>query len=88
MIAGQLWVQIRDTEESIRNDLKAKVKDKPSDEQAPTFPKKKKKTIDTANKPPPKQEQFLYDLNDPKYCSCNGGSFGEMVGCENPYCER
>lgn len=50
--------------------------------------KKKVKPVENITKAPPKQEQFSYSLADPKYCYCLRGSFGEMVGCENPYCER
>jgi len=38
---------------------------------------------------PNKKEDFYYDLSkEPQYCYCGRTSFGEMVGCENPYCER
>lgn len=30
----------------------------------------------------------MYDPNELKYCYCLQGSFGEMVCCENPYCEK
>ena len=23
--------------------------------------------------------------NEPRYCSCNGVSYGEMIKCDNPY---
>lgn len=36
----------------------------------------------------PKQEQFMYDSANPKYCYCVGTGYGEMVGCENNYCEK
>lgn len=28
------------------------------------------------------------DPNEPKYCYCLRGSYGDMVGCDNPKCER
>ncbi|KAK4958796.1 hypothetical protein LTR10_003592 [Elasticomyces elasticus] len=28
------------------------------------------------------------DPNEPKYCYCNRGSYGEMVACDNDQCER
>ena len=71
----------------IRTDLKKKIKERPPDEQGMNISKKKKKTIEPT-KIPTKEDQFLYDANDVKYCYCNRGSFGEMVGCENPYCEK
>jgi hypothetical protein len=38
---------------------------------------------------PNKKEDFYFDLSkEPQYCYCGRTSFGEMVGCENPYCER
>lgn len=71
--------------------MKAKIKEnKPADEQNQPIQKKKKpKQGDNPNnKQKQQQEQFLYDANDIKYCYCNRGSFGEMVGCEHPYCEK
>ena len=32
--------------------------------------------------------QFMYDAKEPNYCYCGRGSFGEMVMCENPFCEK
>jgi hypothetical protein len=28
------------------------------------------------------------DPNEPKYCYCQRGSYGDMVGCDNPKCEK
>lgn len=36
----------------------------------------------------PKKYDFFYDPKEPQYCYCGGASFGEMVACENPYCEK
>ena len=35
-----------------------------------------------------KRSEWEYDPNEPKYCYCGRPSFGEMVMCENTYCER
>lgn len=38
---------------------------------------------------PNKKEDFYYDFSkDPQYCYCGRHSFGQMVACENPFCER
>ena len=37
---------------------------------------------------PSKKEDFYYDFKDPIFCYCGRPSYGEMVACENPYCER
>ena len=50
--------------------------------------KKKKKPIENMIKTIIKQEQFLYDNINPRYCYCLGGGYGEMVGCENNFCEK
>lgn len=28
------------------------------------------------------------DQNEPRYCYCNGVSYGDMIKCDNPFCER
>jgi len=28
------------------------------------------------------------DKNEPKYCYCNGYSYGDMISCDNPFCEK
>jgi len=28
------------------------------------------------------------DPNEPKYCYCNGFSHGDMISCDNPFCEK
>lgn len=33
-------------------------------------------------------EDMAVDPNEPRYCYCNQVSFGTMVGCDNPDCER
>ena len=88
MVSLQLQSEVRENYELIKTDLKNKLKDKPQEDQGLNLQKKKKKPMESLNKPPPKQEQFLYDPNDLKYCYCMQGSFGEMVGCENHYCEK
>ena len=35
-----------------------------------------------------KRGEWEYDPNEPKYCYCNRPSFGEMVMCDNTFCER
>ncbi len=35
-----------------------------------------------------KKQDFYYDANEPIYCYCGQIGHGEMVACENPYCER
>lgn len=30
--------------------------------------------------------QMLIDPSEPRYCSCNGVSYGDMVACDNPDC--
>lgn len=51
--------------------------------------KKKKKPVETTiPKSIPKQEQFLYDNVNPRYCYCGGTGYGEMVGCESTFCEK
>jgi len=36
--------------------------------------------LDPANTP--------VDKNEPKYCYCNGFSYGDMISCDNPFCEK
>jgi len=36
--------------------------------------------LDPANTP--------IDKNEPKYCYCNGFSYGDMISCDNPFCEK
>ena len=38
--------------------------------------------------PPSKKDDFYYDVKEYQYCYCEKNSYGEMVACENPYCER
>jgi len=33
-------------------------------------------------------EGNIIDPNEPRYCLCNRVSFGTMIGCENPDCEK
>lgn len=33
-------------------------------------------------------KEWLYDRTEAKYCYCGSGSHGEMVECEDPFCER
>jgi len=28
------------------------------------------------------------DKNEPRYCVCNGISYGDMIKCDNPFCEK
>lgn len=28
------------------------------------------------------------DKNEPRYCTCNGVSYGDMIKCDNPFCEK
>ena len=37
---------------------------------------------------PSRKEDFCYETTKDQYCYCGRSSFGEMVACENPYCER
>ena len=73
--------------EHIKTELKTKVKEKALTEQKVAVFKKNKKVVE-----PPKtvikEDQFLYDNNNISYCYCNKGPFGDMVGCENPFCEK
>lgn len=51
--------------------------------------KQKKGAIENTNKQPPKNEHLLYDsTGQVKYCYCSSLSYGEMIGCENTYCEK
>jgi hypothetical protein len=34
------------------------------------------------------RSEWEYDPNEPRYCYCSRPSYGEMVMCENTYCER
>ena len=34
------------------------------------------------------QEGEVPDPNEPRYCFCNQVSYGEMIACDNPTCER
>ncbi|KAI0747798.1 hypothetical protein C8Q80DRAFT_1316285 [Daedaleopsis nitida] len=38
--------------------------------------------------PQPLVEPELLDPNEPRYCFCNQVSYGEMIACDNPSCER
>lgn len=69
----------------VKNDLKNKIKDKPQEDLKKTTTKNKK-PIDMSTKQQPKNDQFLYDNVNPKYCYCAGGSYGEMIGCESTFC--
>jgi hypothetical protein len=84
-ISDQLYSEVREYQEMLAVELKNKYKEKPEEE----ILKRKKMKMD-ANKfsAPNKKEDFYYDSKDPQYCYCGGASFGEMVACENPYCER
>ena len=35
-----------------------------------------------------KKGEWEYDPKEPKYCYCGRPSFGEMVMCDNTFCER
>ena len=87
-VSMQLQSEVRESYELIKTDLKNKIRDKPAEDQGLNVSKKKKKPVESVNKPPPKQEQFLYDSTNLKYCYCMQGSYGEMVCCENEYCEK
>ena len=51
--------------------------------------KKKKQMITVAaNNVQRKKEDFLYDPKEDQFCYCGGTSYGDMVFCENLYCER
>ena len=56
------------------------------------FKKKKVRTeTKVLGRPSDKKDQnkeWLYDKDQPAYCYCGQGSFGEMVECEYPFCER
>jgi len=28
------------------------------------------------------------DKNEPRYCVCNGVSYGDMISCDNTFCEK
>lgn len=51
--------------------------------------KKKKQMITVAaSNVQRKKEDFLYDAKEDKFCYCGEASYGDMVFCENLYCER
>lgn len=68
----------------LANELKSKYKEKPEEE----ILKRKKQKMDATKLNGPKKYDFFYDPKEPQYCYCGGASFGEMVACENPYCEK
>ena len=41
---------------------------------------------ETSSLPPEEDEDF--DVDEPRYCYCNGVSYGEMVGCDMDSCSR
>lgn len=52
-------------------------------------PAKKKKALQQASKPPEvlyKEALAVADLDEPKYCTCQRISFGEMIACESDDC--
>ena len=85
-IAEQLAWEVNDYSSQLFNELKNKYKDRPEEE----ILKRKKMKLDASKMAQPnKKEDFYYDFSkDPQYCYCGRHSFGEMVACENPYCER
>ncbi|RDX45425.1 hypothetical protein OH76DRAFT_1408004 [Lentinus brumalis] len=44
--------------------------------------------IPAQNVPPALPEGEVPDPNEPRYCFCNQVSYGEMIACDNPTCER
>ena len=50
--------------------------------------KKKQMSTMTLNSTMKKREDFFYDLKEDKFCYCSEASYGDMVFCENLYCER
>ncbi len=51
--------------------------------------KKKKQMITvTASNAQKKKDDFFYDPKEDKFCYCGEPSYGDMVFCENLYCER
>lgn len=85
-IAEQLSWEVNEYSSQLFNELKNKYKDRPEEE----ILKRKKMKLDASKMGQPnKKEDFYYDFSkDPQYCYCGRHSFGEMVACENPYCER
>lgn len=71
----------------VKNDLKNKIKDKGSEDTKVVVTKKPKK-LEVSLKQQFRNDQFLYDNVNPKYCYCGGGSYGEMIGCESTFCEK
>lgn len=88
-VASQLLDVIASSYEMVKTDLKTKLKEKPSEDQKVSQTKKQKKpVVEMGNKQGVKNDQFLYDNANPKYCYCVGGSYGEMIGCESTFCEK
>jgi len=51
--------------------------------------KKKKQLITvSATNAQKKKDDFYYDPKEDRFCYCGEASYGDMVFCENLYCER
>lgn len=83
-VSDQLYAEVLEYQTMLGSELKNKNKEKTEEE----LMKRKKMKMDATKTNPLKKEDFFYDNKETQYCYCGGASFGEMVACENPYCER
>ncbi|RPD65815.1 hypothetical protein L226DRAFT_529956 [Lentinus tigrinus ALCF2SS1-7] len=62
--------------------------EKPQTERQPQAQPPLTLKIPAQNVAPPLPEGEVPDPNEPRYCFCNQVSYGEMIACDNPTCER
>lgn len=80
--AENLYTLIHEPTEKLDRELQQRGVEKGGEEEG-----KKKRGKKPARKGG-KRGEWEYDPNEPKYCYCGRPSYGEMVMCENTYCER
>lgn len=81
-LAERLYTLIHEPTEKLEKELQQRGLDRPEEEGG-----KKKRGKKPARKGL-KRSEWEYDPNEPRYCYCSRPSYGEMVMCENTYCER
>jgi len=81
-IAEKLYNLIHEPTEKLDKELHQRGLDKGEDDGSRK--KRGKKPIRKGMK----RSEWEYDPNEPRYCYCGRPSYGEMVMCENTYCDR
>lgn len=81
MIAKRLYTLIHEPTEKLERELQQRGVEKGEED---LRRKRGKKVLRKLLK----RGEWEYDPNEPKYCYCSRPSFGEMVMCDNTFCER